>query len=121
MIIQVDPGSPVPPYEQLREQIATLAASGVLSAGARLPTVRQLSSDLAIAPGTVARAFRELENDGVVVTRGRHGTFVAAAPTLSSAERRRRLAQAAEAFAAAATRLGVSRTEALDAVAKTLG
>ena len=66
LIVEVDAQSPVPPYEQLRAQIATLAASGVLRGGDRLPTIRQLAGDLGLAAGTVARAYTELEAAGVL-------------------------------------------------------
>ena len=70
----------MPPYEQVRTQVATMAATGVLPVGSRLPTIRQLAKDLGTASGTVARAYRELESDGVITTRGRHGSFVSAPP-----------------------------------------
>jgi DNA-binding transcriptional regulator YhcF (GntR family) len=70
----------VPPYEQLRQQIRDLVAAGTLHPGSRLPPIRQLAGDLGLATGTVARAYRELEADGVVATRGRHGTLVQAPP-----------------------------------------
>jgi len=76
MILAVDPGSTVPPYEQIRTQVAAAVRSGALAPGTRLPTVRRLAEDLGLAPNTVARAFRELEKAGVVQTRGRLGTFV---------------------------------------------
>jgi len=76
VILRVDPESALPPYEQIRAQVAMMAATGVLPVGTRLPTIRQLSKDLGLAGGTVARAYRELESDGVIVTRGRHGSFV---------------------------------------------
>ena len=66
-----------PPYEQLRVQIASRVASGELLEGTRLPTVRALAAELRLAANTVARAYKELESDGVVVTEGRRGTFVA--------------------------------------------
>jgi DNA-binding transcriptional regulator YhcF (GntR family) len=72
----IDPASPLPPFEQLRSQIASQAASGELPAGTRLPTVRQAAADLGVAVNTVARAYRELEADGVITTHGRRGTFV---------------------------------------------
>lgn len=75
-MIVVDPKSPVPPFEQIRLQIVEQIASAQLAPGSRLPTVRRLAADLAIAPNTVARAYRELEANGVVESRGRHGTFV---------------------------------------------
>lgn len=84
--IAVDTASSVPPYEQLRAQIASMVASGTILAGTRLATVRQMAADLGLAPNTVARAYRELEADGVVDTHGRRGTFVRssqpAGPTL---------------------------------------
>lgn len=75
--LRVDPSDAVPPFEQVRRQVAEQAASGVLPPGQRLPTVRALAEQLGLAVNTVARAYRELEQDGVVVTRGRSGTFVA--------------------------------------------
>lgn len=110
-VVQVhplDPGSPTPPFEQLRVQLATRAASGDLPAGTRLPTVRALAADLGVAPGTVARAYKELEADGVVATEGRRGTFVAATAAATTDDAR----AAAEAYAAAARRLGLTRAEA---------
>ena len=69
------PTSDVPPFEQLRAQIATRAASGDLPAGTRLPTVRALAAELGLAANTVAKAYRALETDGVITTEGRRGTF----------------------------------------------
>jgi DNA-binding transcriptional regulator YhcF (GntR family) len=83
--------SPVPPYEQLREQIAGLIATGRLQAGQRLPPVRQVAADLGLAGGTVARAYRELAQAGLVEGGGRHGTVVRSGarpwPTISPARR----------------------------------
>ncbi|HSF26217.1 MAG TPA: GntR family transcriptional regulator [Actinomycetes bacterium] len=117
MIVDIDPASPVPPYEQIRTQVVALVESGGLTVGARLPTVRQLAIELGVAPGTVAKAYRELETAGVVITKGRHGTLVAEpAVQLEATERRRRLDAAAEAFVREAGALGVSLAEAQDAV-----
>jgi DNA-binding transcriptional regulator YhcF (GntR family) len=117
LIVEIDAQSPVPPYEQLRAQIATLAASGVLRDGDRLPTIRQLAGDLGLAAGTVARAYTELEAAGVLATHGRRGTFVVepsrANPTLSASERDRRLSEAADAYALAAHQLGINPTAAI--------
>ncbi len=77
--IRVDADSPVPPYEQVRRQLATAVNDGVLAVGTRLPTVRQLAVDLGLAANTVARAYRELEAAGLLETRGRAGTFVGSA------------------------------------------
>jgi DNA-binding transcriptional regulator YhcF (GntR family) len=105
----LDPGAATPPYEQLRSQLASRAASGHLPAGTRLPTVRALAAELGVAAGTVARAYRELEADGVVVTEGRRGTFVADTPAAGSADAR----SAAQAYAAAVRPLGLTRAEAV--------
>jgi DNA-binding transcriptional regulator YhcF (GntR family) len=103
-VITVDPASPVPAYEQIRAQVADQARDGRLPAGSRLPTVRRLATDLGLAPNTVARAYRELERDGVVLTRGRNGTFVTTAtePAARAAE------EAAVAYVQRVRRLGVA-------------
>jgi DNA-binding transcriptional regulator YhcF (GntR family) len=114
--IAVDPNRPVPPYEQVRQQIADLITGGGLEVGTRLPPVRQLAADLGLANGTVARAYQELEAAGLVETRRGGGTIVAESAVLSQAGRRRLLTEQADRYAAAARRLGVTDDEALDAV-----
>ena len=74
--VSVDVVSRVPPYEQIQAQIATQIHSGALAEGDRLPTVRALAADLGVAAGTVARAYTELEADGLVEGRRRFGTVV---------------------------------------------
>ncbi|GAA4729912.1 GntR family transcriptional regulator [Modestobacter marinus] len=74
--IAVDVTSPTPPFEQIRSQIARHVDSGLLTEGARLPTIRALAADLGVAPGTVARAYTELEAAGLVASRRRTGTVV---------------------------------------------
>lgn len=78
--ITVDLGSATAPYEQIRSQIASLVALGELTPATKLPSVRSLASDLGIAAGTVARAYKELEAAGVVQSRRRGGTVVATRP-----------------------------------------
>ena len=73
----MDLDSATPPYEQIRAQVSSLIALGALAPGSRLPTVRSLAADLGIAAGTVARAYRELEQSGLIATRRRNGTVVA--------------------------------------------
>jgi DNA-binding transcriptional regulator YhcF (GntR family) len=113
--IEVDTASPVPPFEQIRVQIAGLAATGALPTGAKLPTIRQLAADLGLAPGTVGRAYRELEASGVVVSRVRHGTTIAAAAPPPKSDVRVRAADAARAYAVAVRALGLTRDEAVAA------
>ncbi len=68
--------SPEPVYEQIVRQIQDGIASGDLPPGAPLPTVRQLAGDLQLNRNTVARAYKQLEDRGVILTAGRRGTFV---------------------------------------------
>ncbi len=75
--IIVDDTSGVAPFEQVRDQFADLIATGALAEGDRLPTVRGLAGELQLAAGTVARAYKELEAQGLVTTRSRAGTVVA--------------------------------------------
>ena len=82
--ILVDLGSPTPPYEQIRLQISALIAAGGLTAGTRLPAVRSLAADLGLAAGTVARAYKELEQSGLIETRRRNGTVVVGLPAHGS-------------------------------------
>ena len=122
MNVEVDVASPTPPYEQIRSQLATMIAAGALGPGTQLPPIRQLAADLGLAANTVARAYRELEGSGLVVSRVRHGTVVAARPTvLPAIEIRRRLDVAAAAYVALATNLGISAEEILAAVHAALG
>jgi len=117
MMIGVDPASPVPPYEQIRAQVAEQARDGRLPAGTRLPTVRRLAADLGLAVNTVARAYRELERDGVVLTRGRHGTFITTAtdPATRAAE------EAAVTYVHRVRRLGVAPEVAVRLVRDAFG
>ncbi|MFI8292578.1 GntR family transcriptional regulator [Streptomyces sp. ms191] len=110
--IAVDTGATTAPYEQLRAQISERARSGALPVGYKLPTVRGLAEDLGLAANTVAKAYKALEADGVIETRGRHGTFVAAAGDAAD----RLAAAAAAGYAEEARRLGLTREAARAAV-----
>ena len=112
----IGPRSPVPPFEQVLAQVVERVRSGELAPDARLPTVRRLAGDLGLAPGTVARAYRELESDGVIVTRGRHGTFAASSTDAVARE----AGVAARTFHATVRRLGVPAVEALAVVEASL-
>jgi DNA-binding transcriptional regulator YhcF (GntR family) len=115
--IVIDADSAVPPYEQVRLRIAELAAAGGLAAGAKLPPVRQLAAELGLATNTVARAYRELEQAGLVETRGRAGTLVTARAGRTPAEAQ----QAAQRYADQANALGVPPEAALELVRAALG
>lgn len=109
-MITLDPGSSVPPFEQLRSGIAARIRDGRLPVGTKLPPVRRLAQTLELAPNTVARAYRELETAGLVATAGRRGTVVSA----TGDEVRKAAAAAAADFADTVHRLGLPT---LDAVA----
>ncbi|MFF2316271.1 GntR family transcriptional regulator [Arthrobacter sp. NPDC058097] len=120
--ISVDLGSPIPPYEQIRLQISALIAAGALTAGTRLPAVRSLAADLGLAAGTVARAYRELEQAGLIETRRRNGTVVLGPPAHGSPDTGVRGSGGAGAgtagSGAAAAELGAAVERLIDAAAK---
>ena len=98
MHITLDPSSPEPLSEQLSAAIADRIRRGSLMPGARLPTVRALAEDLGLAANTVAKAYRALEEAGLVEGRGRQGTFVTDRLPRRVPDRERRLAEAADVF-----------------------
>jgi GntR family transcriptional regulator len=76
MQIAIDIDAPVPPFAQLIAQVKAAVQSGRLKAGEPLPSIRQLANDLALNLKTVAKAYRLLERDAVIQTRGYRGSFV---------------------------------------------
>ncbi|MDQ1606513.1 MAG: hypothetical protein QOJ18_880 [Microbacteriaceae bacterium] len=116
MIPTIDPESAVPPFEQLRVQLLEQVQSGALAWGAKLPTVRHLADDLGLAAGTVARSYRELEQDGIIETRGRNGSFVA----WSRDEAERQAQEAASTYAARISAIGFDPVRALAMVRASL-
>jgi GntR family transcriptional regulator len=111
--LRVDTASSTPVYEQLVEQLTRLVSGGALAPGTRLPAIRQLAADLGTAPGTVARAYAELERAGLLRTRRPQGTFVADG---AGARRRVLLHDLAERFVDQARQLGVDGDEAVTAL-----
>lgn len=89
MLFQCDSTARMPIYRQLIEQVREGVARGRLQAGERLPSVRQLSKELVVNPNTIARAYTELERDGVLNTRPGLGVFVANSPSALTLEARR--------------------------------
>jgi len=105
----------VPVYRQLIDQVRVGIASGTLTAGDQLPTVRQLAVDLEINPNTVMRAYRELELGGLLETHQGTGTFISdKKPEKKTAERERQLNQITGEFAARAGAAGFSLEELID-------
>jgi GntR family transcriptional regulator len=79
-IVSVDPRDRTPIYAQLDRALRAAIATGRLSAGDQLPTVRQLAVELSVNANTVARVYAELERAGILETRRGVGTFVSATP-----------------------------------------
>lgn len=104
MRVHIDSASKIPLFEQLRAGILELVRSGELIAETKIPTVRGLAEELGIAPHTVAKAYKELESQGVIEARGRLGTFIASGgdPTEDNA------ARAAVAYVAELRALGLT-------------
>lgn len=113
--IHVDSSHPTPVYEQLRQQIETSILSGVLQKGSKLPTVRQLASDLGIATGTVMRAYTELETQGLI-TKKRGGGSVVSSPRSGQPGTVSRLAALSGNFVIQARSSGANDQEIIDAV-----
>ena len=80
MDIRIDKTSHVPIYDQIKEQIKGLIHAGQIKTGDQLPTIRELSVELAVNFNTVALAYRDLVNEGVIITERGKGTFVASTP-----------------------------------------
>jgi DNA-binding transcriptional regulator YhcF (GntR family) len=115
--ITVDAESGTALNEQLTTQIQDAVKAGALAAGTKLPTVRSLATELGVAPYTVARAYRQLEDLGVIETHGRNGTIVS-----TFGDTTQQQAQvAARAFADRIHSLGVSSDEALALAKSALG
>src|SRR6202008_3270730 len=78
MLFRTNPSSGVPIYLQLMEQVKHAIETGALRPGDQLPGIRPLAEELVINPNTVAKAYRELEHEGVIELRHGAGAFVAA-------------------------------------------
>ena len=76
MQLRVNPASGVPLYLQLMEQLKHAIDTGAIRAGEQLPSVRQMAEDLVINPNTVARAYRELEHEGIIDLKHGSGAFI---------------------------------------------
>lgn len=113
----LDLQSGVPIYRQIIDQVRGGVARGALGAGDQLPTVRQLSVDLAINPNTVARAYRELEMAGVVVKRRTNGTYVSDTRLrLPRHERIKLVTKRADALVTEARQMDIPIEEVIDIV-----
>ena len=121
MIFHVNPSSGVPIYVQIKNQVKNAIAAGALKQDQTLPSVRKLASELGINPNTVARAYQELERDGVIATVPGGGTYVAEnVPRFLKAEKLRRLQPYAKQIAVEGIQLGLTDEEILGALQEEL-
>lgn len=115
MWLHIDPSSGTPIYRQIVDQVRQAVASGILQAGDRLPSVRDLAVELAVNPNTIARAYQELEREGVIETPRGRGSFVAERPQrLPPGERLRQFAEALDRLVAEAYRLQIEPESAVE-------
>ena len=119
MDIHISQGDGVPIYLQIVNQVKYLVASGRLAPGEELPPIRVLAERLLINPNTVARAYRELEQAGVVTKRRTAGTYVSdAGSPLARRECLNILTQRVDALLAEARQMDVGTDELLDLIRK---
>lgn len=89
--LRIDPHSGMPVYRQIRDQMTHLMASGTVRPGDRLPSIRELASQLTLNPATVAKAYAELENEGAVVSERGKGVFAREAASRHGVRERERI------------------------------
>ncbi len=116
--IELDPDSKQPAYAQIKARVTELIGSGDLAVGVSLPSIRQLAGDLGLAVNTVARAYRELERDGLVRQRGRRGTTVCGLPKAATASNS--AMAAVESAVTEARQRGLDAAQILSAVSNAL-
>lgn len=117
MQLRISEQDGVPIYLQIVNQVKLLVASGRLAPGEELPAIRGLAEQLMVNPNTVARAYRELENEGVVTKKRTAGTYISeGAPRLSRPECIRILTERIDALLAEARQMDVATHEILDLV-----
>jgi GntR family transcriptional regulator len=117
MDIHISPNDGVPIYLQIVNQVKYLVASGRLAPGEELPPIRALADRLLVNPNTVAKAYRELQREGVVENRRTAGTYVSdAGSPLARRERLKILAERVDALLAEARQMNFSLDEVIDLV-----
>jgi len=112
MMIRVDPSSNVPVFQQVVNEVKSAIARGAIMPGEVIPSVRQMAADTLLNPNTVAKAYRELEREGIVYTRRGLGIFVAErAGPLTRTDRREELNDRIRKLIAEARRAGMTTQE----------
>ena len=109
-MIQINYHDSRPIYEKVKDSLRQLVFSGALGEGEKLPSVRELAVSLTVNPNTIQRAYRELEQEGLIVSIPGKGSFVAAGGGAKAA-RMRELKEKLNALAAEFEALGISRDE----------
>lgn len=121
MLLHVNASSGVPIYVQIETQVKNAVAAGALKKGETLPSVRKLALKLGVNPNTVARAYQELEREGVIGTVPGGGTYVAGhTPRFLKSEKLRRLQPYARQIAVEGTQLGLNDKEIMEMVQEEL-
>ena len=119
MHLRINPSGDLPIYRQIMRQIGDAIAGGKLAPGERLPSHRELSEQLVIAPLTVKKAYDELEKLGYIESQQGRGTFVAATlPKVPRAERDARLDDAARTLLRQAYLAGLDYADVLALIDK---
>jgi len=122
MFHDLDPRSPTPLYEQIAARVRVAIASGELTPGETLPSMRQLAQRLRVNPATVVQAYRDLAGDGFVETRHGQGTFVREVPgRVRAEERRARALELVNKLLQDAARLGIGTEELVRAMETATG
>jgi len=113
MDIQIDKKSRVPIYDQIKEQVKGLIHAGQIKTGDQLPTIRELSVELSVNFNTVALSYRDLVNEGVIITERGKGTFVANTPGVEEMQiiRTEKLLNLIETLIKETDRLGYGRED----------
>ena len=118
-MIQIDLQSRVPLYEQLQEQIIRLSMLGILDENQQLPSVRALAREVGVNPNTVAKAYQQLEQQGIIYTVSGRGSFVSPGVLSLQSLRQAALQEVLDAVDKALSR-GVSPQQLLDAIRQQL-
>jgi len=116
----LDPQSGVATYLQIVRQVQDALRLGTLDVGDQLPTVREVVADLAVNPNTVAKAYRELEHEGLVTARQGRGTFIASTLAPASLQHHAELRREFERWLASAQRAGLDEDSIRALLATTL-
>ncbi|WP_206099718.1 GntR family transcriptional regulator [Longirhabdus pacifica] len=112
MLIHIDPKSSTPIYEQIIQQVKEWRLKGILQDNEKIPSIRELSSQLLVNPNTVSRAYQELERQNVIVTIRGKGTFIAEqAPSVNNEEKKEQLKNKLKQLIVEAKYLGISKEE----------